>query len=106
MIDFQDVSVAYPNGVRALDGISLSVEKGQFAFIVGATGSGKSTLLKLIYREELPTQGRVFVMGDNVVDMRPSAVPYPYSPPRQEDTPRGQPLMSYRRDKKAYSPSR
>jgi cell division transport system ATP-binding protein len=76
MIDVQDVSVVYPNGVRALDGVGLSIEKGEFAFIVGTTGSGKSTLLKLIYREELPTQGRVLVMGDDVVDMRPSAVPY------------------------------
>jgi cell division transport system ATP-binding protein len=76
MIDFQDISVVYPNGVRALDGIGLSIEKGEFAFIVGTTGSGKSTLLKLIYREELPTQGRVLVMGDDVVDMRPAAVPY------------------------------
>jgi cell division transport system ATP-binding protein len=76
MIDVQDVSVVYPNGVRALDGVGLSIEKGEFAFIVGTTGSGKSTLLKLINREELPTQGRVLVMGDDVVDMRPSAVPY------------------------------
>lgn len=76
MIGFQDVSVMYPNGVRALDGIGLSIEKGEFAFVVGTTGSGKSTLLKLIYREELPTQGRVTVMGDDVVDMRPTAVPY------------------------------
>ena len=76
MIDFQDISVVYPNGVRALDGISVSVQKGEFAFIVGATGSGKSTLLKLIYREELPTQGQVRVMGDSVTDLRPAAVPY------------------------------
>ena len=76
MIDFQDVSVLYPNGVRALDGVNVSVQKGEFAFVVGATGSGKSTLLKLIYREELPTQGQVRVMGDNLTDLRPGAVPY------------------------------
>jgi cell division transport system ATP-binding protein len=76
MIVFQDVSVAYPNGVQALADVNLSIEKGDFAFIVGSTGSGKSTLLKLIYREELATEGRVFVMGDDVEELRPAAVPF------------------------------
>jgi len=76
MIAFQDVSVLYPNGVRALTGVSLSVEKGEFAFIVGATGSGKSTLLKLVYREEIPTGGSVTVMGDDVAALRPASIPY------------------------------
>ncbi|MDO8682361.1 MAG: cell division ATP-binding protein FtsE [Armatimonadota bacterium] len=76
MIHIQGASLVYPSGVQALDSVSLSVEKGDFAFIVGATGSGKSTLLKLIYREELPTGGDVKVMGEDVVNLRPSAVPY------------------------------
>jgi cell division transport system ATP-binding protein len=76
MIEIQDVSVAYPNGVLALRNVSLSVEKGDFAFVVGATGSGKSTLLKLIYKEELPTEGSVVVMGEDVPHLRASAVPY------------------------------
>lgn len=76
MIDFRDVSVVYPNGVRALDGVNLSVGKGEFAFIVGATGSGKSTLLKLIYREEHPSGGWVNVMGQNLSEMHTNAVPY------------------------------
>jgi len=76
MIEFQDICVVYPNGVRALSNINLFVEKGEFAFVVGPTGSGKSTLLKLVYREELPTQGRVMVTGKDVSELRPSAVPY------------------------------
>lgn len=66
MIDFRNVSLIYPNGVTALRGIDLHVEKGEFVFIVGHTGSGKSSLLKLVYREELPTEGSVLVDGTDV----------------------------------------
>lgn len=76
MIHLERVSVAYPNGVRALNDVSLSIMKGDFAFIVGATGSGKSTLLKLLYREILPTDGAVVVAGEDVGRLRPAAVPY------------------------------
>lgn len=76
MIHLKDVSVDYANGVRALSDVSISISKGDFAFVVGSTGSGKSTLLKLIYRDMLPTSGVVIVDGDNVTAMKPSAVPF------------------------------
>ncbi len=76
MVYLQDVSVEYPNGVRALNDINISICKGDFAFIVGATGSGKSTLLKLIYREMLPVKGKVIVDGQDVTQLHPNAVPY------------------------------
>ena len=66
----------YPNGVRALTDVDLSICKGDFAFMVGPTGSGKSTLLRLIYRELLPTCGSVIVEGDEVTTMKPSQVPH------------------------------
>jgi cell division transport system ATP-binding protein len=76
MISLDGVSVEYENGVRALTDVSLSVTKGDFAFIVGSTGSGKSTLLRLLYREMLPTKGVVVVDGQDVTKIRPSDVPY------------------------------
>ena len=76
MIELQHVSVVYPNGVRALDELSLSVKQGEFVFIVGATGSGKSTLLKLLYREEIPTSGTVLISGEDIGALDKHKIPY------------------------------
>ncbi|MBP6963606.1 MAG: cell division ATP-binding protein FtsE [Armatimonadetes bacterium] len=75
MIEFRNVSVEYPNGVHALRGVDLKVEQGEFLFVVGSTGTGKSTLLKLIYREEVPTEGTVTVGGQNVNRLRGGRIP-------------------------------
>lgn len=74
MIEFDNVSVVYPGEINALRDITLKIEKGEFAFIVGATGTGKSTILKLIYREEKPTQGKVIVGDQDVGKLRGAAV--------------------------------
>lgn len=76
MITLNGVSVEYENGVRALTDVSLSIKKGDFAFIVGSTGSGKSTLLRLLYREMLPAKGVVKVDGQDVTELSPAEVPY------------------------------
>src|SRR5262249_26096908 len=55
VILLRGVSLVYPNGTRALDGIDLDIEKGSFVFLVGHSGTGKSSLLRLLYRESLPT---------------------------------------------------
>lgn len=53
MIEFKDVSKAYPNGVHALNHVNLKVEDGEFIYVIGATGSGKSTMIKLLNGEEV-----------------------------------------------------
>jgi len=71
----QGVGVVYPDGTRALAGIDLHIDRGEFAFIVGASGSGKTTLLQLIYRELVPTEGRVLIAGQDVASLPRSRVP-------------------------------
>ncbi len=75
MINFDSVTKVYDNGTKALDNVSFSIEKGEFAFIVGDSGAGKSTLLKLIMREEQPTEGSIDVARFNLNTLREKDVP-------------------------------
>jgi cell division transport system ATP-binding protein len=61
VVRFLDVIKEYPRTGKALDGVSLRIEKGEFCFFTGPSGAGKSTILKLIYMEDRPTQGDVWV---------------------------------------------
>lgn len=76
MIDFRNVSKNYPGGTHAIEDLDLSIDKGEFVFILGHSGAGKSTLLKLMLREELPTKGSIIIADYNLVKMRKSKVPY------------------------------
>jgi cell division transport system ATP-binding protein len=73
-VEFNDVTVIYPNGARGLSGVTLTLEEGEFAFLVGPTGHGKSTFLKLLYAEEVPTRGQVLVSGWDVGRLSPGRV--------------------------------
>lgn len=76
MIQMYNVSKVYNNGVRALDNINIEIERGEFIFLIGPSGAGKSTFLKLIFREELPTEGHVIIDGRNIERLKQNKVPY------------------------------
>ena len=66
MVELKNVNVHYSSGADALQNINLRINDGEFVFIVGGSGAGKSTLVKLMTREIVPTEGRVFVNGYNL----------------------------------------
>lgn len=75
MVRLIGVYKSYDNGVRALKGIDLQIDEGEFVFLVGPSGSGKSTIVKLITAEIPPTEGKVMVNGFEVNDLKPSKIP-------------------------------
>lgn len=75
VIYLENVSKSYKNGVNALKNISLSIDEGEFVYIIGPTGSGKSTLIKLLDGEEVPDSGTVMVADTNVGKLKHKHVP-------------------------------
>lgn len=76
MIEFEHVSKRYSaQGAAALDDIELTIQDGEFAFLVGPSGSGKSTFLRLLLREEKASSGRVILNGKDVAKLRRWRVP-------------------------------
>jgi len=68
MIEFKNISVTYPGGVKALNNVSLNFTEGDFVIIVGMSGAGKSTLLRTINNLVKPTEGEVIVDSRNVTN--------------------------------------
>ncbi|WP_318507325.1 cell division ATP-binding protein FtsE [Bacillus sp. T3] len=75
MIEMQDVYKKYPNGVTAVNGISVQIKQGEFVYVVGPSGAGKSTFIKMMYREEKPTKGDIMINGVNLSRIKDSKVP-------------------------------
>ena len=76
MIRLLDIEKSYDNGTKALKGVSVRIDDGEFAFLVGPSGSGKSTIVKLITGEVEATAGRIMVNGYNLNGIRPKQVVY------------------------------
>jgi len=76
MIHLTDVFKSYENGVKALKGINITIQDGEFVFLVGPSGSGKSTIVKLLTGEIAATDGKIVVNGYDLTKMRFSQMPY------------------------------
>ena len=75
MIEMHDVWKTYTNGNDALQSIDIKISRGEFVYVVGPSGAGKSTFIKLMYREERPTQGKIYINGINVDKVKERKIP-------------------------------
>lgn len=72
----KDIYMTYPNGVVALNGVNVSIEQGEFVYIVGPSGAGKSTFTKMLFREVAPTNGTIIVNNKDLSRLKWKEVPY------------------------------
>ena len=76
MTEFRNVSKTYSTGTEAVHNVNFKIDKGEFAFLIGASGSGKSTLIKLILKEENPTSGNIIINGRDTTFLKQKKIPY------------------------------
>ena len=76
MINLKNVSMKYSNGNQAVSNISFDIDKGEFVFLIGASGSGKSSIVKMLFKEEDPFEGDIFVSDYHVNRLARNEVPY------------------------------
>ncbi len=75
MIKYVNVSKNYGKESPVLDDVNINIKKGEFVFIIGHSGAGKSTLMKLLFKEENPSSGRIFVAGREITKLSRRLVP-------------------------------
>ncbi|WP_277928275.1 cell division ATP-binding protein FtsE [Bacillus cereus group sp. BfR-BA-01380] len=76
MITMTNVYKEYPNGMKAVNGLTVKIKQGEFVYVVGPSGAGKSTFIKMMYREEKPTTGSINVNGLVIETLAERDVPY------------------------------
>ena len=76
MIQMYGVSMRYKEDIEVLHDLTMSVDRGEFAFLVGPSGAGKTTVLRLLYSELIPTEGQIIVSGQNLSKIKSSQLPY------------------------------
>ncbi|MER2173601.1 MAG: cell division ATP-binding protein FtsE [Carnobacterium sp.] len=76
MIEMQNVYKKYPNGITAINGLSVRIEPGEFVYVVGPSGAGKSTFIKMIYREEKATKGTIKVGDFDLMTIKEKSIPF------------------------------
>ena len=74
IIEVAGVTKEYPRGITSLKDVSVTIEAGEFVYVLGASGSGKSSFIKLLYRDIKPTKGTVTVCGHNVGKLKNHAI--------------------------------
>lgn len=76
MIKFEQVTKKYPSGQMPLDDVSLTIDGGEFLFLVGPSGVGKTTFLRIITREIIPTSGKILINEEDISGLSSKKIPY------------------------------
>ncbi|WP_347071570.1 cell division ATP-binding protein FtsE, partial [Lacticaseibacillus paracasei] len=76
MIQMENVTKQYANGVTAIKNLNLEIHDGEFVYVIGPSGAGKSTFVKMLYHELMPTSGTIKIDDFDFATMKPSRVPF------------------------------